>query len=69
MGGLQHFGLFLPKDVNCFRQKQMLWILDEISLFNPALTSRSCCTDRIQIRVLTNCQAISTEIGTDSLKL
>ena len=26
-------------------------------------------TGRIQIRVLTNCQAISTEIGTDSLKI
>ena len=26
-------------------------------------------TGRIQIRVLTNCQAISTEIGTDSLKM
>ena len=27
------------------------------------------CTGRIQILVLTNCQAISTEIGTDSLKI
>ena len=26
-------------------------------------------TGRIQILVLTNCQAISTEIGTDSLKI
>ena len=26
-------------------------------------------TGRIQIRVLTNCQEISTEIGTDSLKI
>ena len=26
-------------------------------------------TGRIQIRVLTNCRAISTEIGTDSLKI
>ena len=26
-------------------------------------------TGQIQIQVLTNCQAISTEIGTDSLKI
>ena len=29
----------------------------------------TCNTGRIQIRLLTNCQAISTEIGTDSLKI
>ena len=29
----------------------------------------TCYTGRIQIRVLTSCQAISTEIGTESLKI
>ena len=32
-------------------------------------TKSTLCTGRIQIRVLTNCQAISTEIDTDSLKI
>ena len=32
-------------------------------------TKPTLCTGQIQIRVLTNCQAISTEIGTDSLKI
>ena len=33
------------------------------------IKAKPVITGWIQIRVLTNCQAISTEIGTDSLKI
>ena len=48
----------------------LISIQNSVICFSRAdITSRDSYTGRIQILVLTNCQAIGTEIGTDSLKI